>query len=101
MNCLYVILFLSNFSFSISLFPIFAISVLESLKILSVFSDVEKATEQKTVENRNYKGINFFCKDDKKLMLTLARGEFNIYGFRSKDIEKYIHLGKTKISRTL
>ena len=62
---------------------------------------LEKATEQKTVENRNYKGINFFCKDDKKLMLTLSRGEFNIYGFRSKDIKKHIHLGKDKISRTL
>ena len=53
------------------------------------------------MENRNYKGINFFCKDDKKLMLTLSRGEFNIYGFRSKDIKKHIHLGKDKISRTL
>jgi len=38
------------------------------------------------VENRNYKGFNFFSKLDKLLMLLLGSGEFNIYGFRAKDI---------------
>jgi len=39
---------------------------------------------------RNYKGLNFFSKADKKIVLTLARGEFNIYGFRSKDLAKHL-----------
>ncbi len=51
---------------------------------------LEKATEPKTVEDRNYKGLNFFCKADKKIVLTLARGEFNIYGFRGKDLAKHL-----------
>lgn len=51
---------------------------------------LEKATETKTVENRNYKGLNFFSKTDKKIVLSLARGEFNIYGFRCKDLAKHL-----------
>ena len=77
------------------------------LEFLSAIDDhsighkkLEKATEPKTVEKRKYKGINFFCKTDKKLMLTLARGEFNIYGFRKKDIEQYIDFTKSQLSRT-
>jgi hypothetical protein len=78
------------------------------LEFLSVIDDhsighkkLEKVTEPKTVENRKYKGINFFSKADSKLMLILNKGEFNIYGFRNKDIEKYIDLTKSQISRTL
>lgn len=39
---------------------------------------------------RKYKGFNFFDTDDLKLMLTIARGEFNINGFKNKDIRNYI-----------
>jgi len=53
---------------------------------------LEKATETKKVDDRNYKGLNFFSKADKNIVLTLARGEFNIYGFRCKDLAK--HLGQ-------
>jgi DNA-binding HxlR family transcriptional regulator len=63
---------------------------------------LEKATESKTVNERNYKGLNFFSKVDKKLVLTLARGEFNIYGFRSKDLAKHlIQHSKDQLSRLL
>ncbi len=63
---------------------------------------LEKATETKTVEDRNYKGLNFFCKADKKIMLTLARGEFNIYGFRCKDLVKHlVHYSSDQLSRLL
>ncbi|MEJ7829812.1 MAG: hypothetical protein WKF91_16505 [Segetibacter sp.] len=51
---------------------------------------LEKATEPKKVEDRNYKGLNFFCKADKKIVFTLAKGEYNIYGFRCKDIAKHL-----------
>ncbi len=63
---------------------------------------LEKATGVKTVENRNYKGLNFFCKADKKIVLTLARGEFNIYGFRCKDLAEYlVHYSSDQLSRLL
>ena len=63
---------------------------------------LEKATEPKTVEDRNYKGFNFFCKADKKITLTLARGEFNIYGFRCKDLAKHlVHYSSDQLSRLL
>lgn len=51
---------------------------------------LEKATEPKTVENRHYKGLNFFSKADKKVVLALARGELNIYGFRCKDLARHL-----------
>jgi hypothetical protein len=63
---------------------------------------LEKATEPKTVEDRNYKGLNFFSKADKKIILTLARGEFNIYGFRCKDLAKHlIQYSSDQLSRLL
>jgi len=63
---------------------------------------LEKATEPKTVKERNYKGLNFFSKADKKIVLTLARGEFNIYGFRSKDLVKHlVHYSSDQLSRLL
>jgi hypothetical protein len=63
---------------------------------------LEKATETKTVEEGNYKGFNFFRKADKKVILTLARGEFNIYGFRCKDVAKHLaHYSSDQLSRLL
>lgn len=63
---------------------------------------LEKATEPKTVEQRNYKGLNFFSKADKKVVYTLARGEFNIYGFRCKDLAKHLqHYSSDQLSRLL
>jgi len=63
---------------------------------------LEKATEPKIVEDRNYKGLNFFCKADKKIVIALARGEFNIYGFRSKDIAKHLSwYSRYQLSRLL
>lgn len=63
---------------------------------------LEKATEPKKIEDRNYKGLNFFSKADKKIVLTLARGEFNIYGFRSKDLAKHLlNYSSDQLSRLL
>ena len=62
---------------------------------------LEKATTAKTEGNRKYKGFNFFDKNDKQLMLTLTRGEFNIYGFKGKDIKKYTDYSTSQISRIL
>ncbi len=63
---------------------------------------LEKATEPKKVEDRNYKGLNFFSKTDKEIVRTLARGEFNIYGFRCKDLAKHLQQYSTdQLSRLL
>lgn len=63
---------------------------------------LEKATEPKKAEGRNYKGLNFFTKADKDIVLTLARGEFNIYGFTCKDLFKHLtKLSKSQVSRLL
>ena len=63
---------------------------------------LEKVTEIKTVEDRNYKGFNFFSKSDKKIIRTLARGEFNIYGFRCKDLAKHLtQYSSDQLSRLL
>lgn len=48
---------------------------------------LERITETKTW---NYKRFNFFSKTDKQILITLSRGEFNIYGFRSKDLAKHL-----------
>lgn len=40
--------------------------------------------------NRNYKGFNFFDNEDLKLILTIARGEFNISGFQNKNIRRFL-----------
>lgn len=62
---------------------------------------LEKVTASKTVANRSYKGINFFSTKDKKLLLALARGEFNIYGFRSKHIAPFVNYTKSQLSRIM
>jgi hypothetical protein len=63
---------------------------------------LEKATETKKVEDRNYKGLNFFAKADKNIILALARGEFNIHGFRCKDLAKHLkHYSSDQLSRLL
>lgn len=63
---------------------------------------LEKATEVKKVEDRNYKGLNFFSKADKQIVRTLARGEFNIYGFRCKDLAKHLQqYSSDQLSRLL
>lgn len=79
------------------------------LEFLSAIDDntighkkLEKATDPVTVNKHNYKGLNFFSKADKKIVLTLARGEFNIYGFRCKDIAKHLkHYSSDQLSRLL
>jgi len=55
------------------------------------------------IENcRSYKGFNFFNQDDQMLFETLTRGEFNISGFKNKDLRQIL-VDKTssQISRLL
>ncbi len=63
---------------------------------------LEKVAKSKKVNNRNYKGFNLFSKEDLTLLLTVLRGEYNISGFRNKDVKARIPGFNTgKVSRLL
>ncbi len=63
---------------------------------------LEKVSQSKKNNNRNYKGFNFFDKEDINLFLTIIRGEFNISGFQNKHIRKLLpDLNSNKVSRLL
>lgn len=63
---------------------------------------LEKVTRRIEKNKRGYKGINFFSEDDLKLMEIVSRGEFNIYGFKNKDIRKHLpNKNSGQISRLL
>jgi len=61
----------------------------------------EDVTESKTDNNRNYKGFNFFNKDDLAILLAILKGEFNISGFRNKNIQKQLGFKSAKVSRLI
>ncbi len=63
---------------------------------------LNKVTKVKQENNRNYKGFNLFHEQDISLLLTVLRGEYNIYGFRNKDIRKHLPTFNTgKVSRLI
>jgi len=62
---------------------------------------LQKIAEPKEVNNRKYKGLNFFSKNDLKILMSIIRGEFNISGFRNKDLRRFIAFKSNKISRVL
>jgi len=49
---------------------------------------LQKIVTAKMENNRIYKGFNFFNKADQDVLVYLTSGEFNISGFRSKDLKK-------------
>ena len=51
--------------------------------------------------NRNYKGIIFFNREDLAILSAIVRGEFNINGFRNKHLRKLPGLKAAKISRLI
>ncbi len=79
------------------------------LEFISAFDNKEagrkrldKVTRSKQENNRNYKGFNLFCHEDLSLLLTVLRGEYNISGFRNKDIKMRLPGFNTgKISRLI
>ena len=62
---------------------------------------LEKVTSSKNDNNRNYKGFNFFSAADLSFLLVILRGEFNIYGFRNKNLQELLGLSGSKISRLI
>ena len=56
-------------------------------------AEVKKVTRLSNriiVNERSYKGFNFFSDDDQKLFETISRGEFNISGFQNKNLRRYL-----------
>ena len=79
------------------------------LEFISAFDNKEagrkrldKVTKSKQENNRTYKGFNLFCEADLSLLLTVLRGEYNISGFRNKNIRMRIPEFNTgKVSRLI
>ena len=79
------------------------------LEFISAFDNKEagrkrlnKVTKPKQENNRNYKGFNMFSDTDLSLLITVLRGEYNISGFRNKDIRLKLPWFNTgKISRLI
>ena len=79
------------------------------LEFISAFDNKEvgrkrldKITKSKQENNRRYKGFNLFSDTDLSLLLTVLRGEYNISGFRNKDIRLRLPWFNTgKISRLI
>jgi len=65
-------------------------------------NNLKKLTQPSTESNRTYKGFNLFDEKDHAVLKTILRGEFNINGFRSKNIKKYLaNKRSSEISRIL
>lgn len=67
------------------------------LEFISTFDDhthgvknLEKVSRTVDYNDRPYRGFNFYSDDDLKLFEVLARGEFNINGFKNKSLRQYI-----------
>ena len=87
---------------------LFKLSNRRYLEFISAFDNKEagrkrldKVTKSKQVNNRNYKGFNLFCDADISLLLTVLRGEYNIFGFRNKDLRMRLPFNSGKISRLI
>lgn len=65
------------------------------------YKRLEKITQTKDVNNRNYRGFNFFSKDDLAILHAIIKGEFNIQGFRNKHLRKFLNANSNKVSRIL
>jgi predicted transcriptional regulator len=51
---------------------------------------LDKISQSKSDENRNYKGFNFFDPKDVSILLAILKGEFNISGFQNKNLRKIL-----------
>lgn len=67
------------------------------LEFLSALDDtstgakrLRHVTETVVEDERSYKGLNFFAAPDQHLLSVLARGEFNLSGFRNKDLRSHL-----------
>jgi hypothetical protein len=50
------------------------------------FKKMDKVTEPVSENNRNYRGFNFFNKDDERILLAVADGKFTLKGLTNKEL---------------
>ena len=63
---------------------------------------LNKISKSKKVNNRSYKGFNFFDEQDERLLCIIAKGDFCIKGFANKHLRKCLPEKSTaQISRIL
>jgi hypothetical protein len=63
---------------------------------------LERLSRPVRQEKRSYRGLNFFDAQDRALLLTLARGEFNLRGFQVRDLRCILtHLSGPQLSRQI
>lgn len=62
---------------------------------------LDKATETTEVNGRKYKGFNFFSKEEQKILLTVASGEFSIKGMTNKLLRHALSKTSGQVSRLL
>ena len=63
---------------------------------------LERLSRPARDEKRSYRGLNFFDANDRALLLTLTRGEFNLRGFQVRDLRRILaHLSGPQLSRQI
>lgn len=63
---------------------------------------LERLSQPVRDEKRSWRGLNFFDAKDRELLLTLARGEFNLRGFQVRDLRRFLtHLNGPQLSRQI
>jgi hypothetical protein len=58
-----------------------------------------KISSSLTDNNRHCRGFNFFDEKDLHVLRSILRGEFNMGGFRNKDLRKFLKLTASQIGR--
>jgi hypothetical protein len=51
---------------------------------------IDKMAKPVREKDRSYRGFNFFLGEDHSLFITLARGEWNISGFRASELRAHL-----------
>jgi hypothetical protein len=81
---------------------ILALSNHQYLEFISTIDDnsvslnkLDKIAKSTLDNNRSYKGFNFFNSDDLAILSAIASGEFNISGFRNKDLRMKLQIKTT------
>lgn len=64
-------------------------------------NNIQSISQKVQDKGRTFRGFNLFDKLDLAIILAILRGEFKIYGFRSKDVKRFLpYLSSSQISRT-
>ena len=90
-------------------FSVFRNACNRYLEFISSFDDpteglkkLDRVTETVTRNDKNYKGFNFFCKEDEKILLAVADGKFTLKGITNKTLRNMLPEKKPwQISRIL